>query len=483
MKIKKYISDIKSDNLKSKLLSYSALGAAFLMVDGDAQGQCGVADAANPTLAVDIDGDGTTDVNINVVPFSGSTSGTATVPGASNLNLFSTQIGTLTASTYIGPNFSYYGCQPVAIPGQYGGGFGGGSFFQGSAGLGSYTTVAATAPILYQVNAINTFQYYFTFISGSGVYAYATGALSNNVVGLTAGASNLGVCAAIDSASGVTGPDYAAIGSDYNLFAYFFNIAAAQSIQYIQPPATAVVDFPDVTCLTNSYPTYGLYLPPAIDPSATSAGFASTLSGPFGLGSAVTSTTNISGSVVAADLLAVQFTSGGETHNGWVELTVDLANGTVTCANTGYQECSIETASAAGDASAACIDAGEATNESAACSPETTDIPTLSEWGLITLALLLMSYGSIAIAATSTGLAGTNKTFNFGSKMFALPFDNRIYRKALMMTGLLALAGFTGCFAIYGAIFMSDIIGVAIAGPVFAYLSHLLYLLEKRNEN
>ena len=121
----------------------------------------------------------------------------------------------------------------------------------------------------------------------------------------------------------------------------------------------------------------------------------------------------------------------------------------------------------------------------AACSlePPTTDIPTLSEWGLITLALLLMSYGSLAMVGTA-GLAGSTRsqTFNFGSKMFNIPFDNRVYRKALMLTGLIAAAGFTGCFAMYGAIFMSDIIGTAIAGPVFAYLAHLLYLLETRRE-
>jgi len=60
----------------------------------------------------------------------------------------------------------------------------------------------------------------------------------------------------------------------------------------------------------------------------------------------------------------------------------------------------------------------------------------------------------------------------------SLPFNAAVLRKALQVTGVLALFGFAICFAIFGAIFMPDIIGVAIAGPVFAYLVHLLYLLE-----
>ncbi len=121
----------------------------------------------------------------------------------------------------------------------------------------------------------------------------------------------------------------------------------------------------------------------------------------------------------------------------------------------------------------------------AACSMDspTTDIPTLSEWGLITLMLLLMSYGSIALTAT-TRLAGVrNRNINLpGGKMFSLPFDNAIYRKALMITALLVAGGFVASIATIGTVLASDIIGSAIAGPVFAYLGHLLYLIETKRK-
>lgn len=387
----------RKNSITNKLLSYSALSAAFLLVDSDAQAQCGTVDAANPTLAVDIDGDGTADVNLNFVSFAGSASVTSTVPGAASTSLYTTIAGTLSGSTYIGQNFSYYGCQPIAIPGQYGNGFGGGSFFQGDPALGSYATITATAPIYVQVNALNTFQYYFTFLSGSGNYVFASAAGSNNIVGVTAGASNLAVCDLIDNAPGVTGPNSTTIGSVYDLYYYFFNVQAAQSVQLVYQPAS-VNPFPATTCYTLSYPTYGVYLPAAL-PIATFAGTTSTASGPFGLTSGVTSTGTAVGSNLNADWLAVQFDVSGQTHNGWIQLAYDAATGAVSCLGTAFNSCSLETASMSTNPAGSCIDVAQADpNGGEGCGDE-VNIPTLSQWGLITLVLLLMSYGSLALTS------------------------------------------------------------------------------------
>jgi len=112
------------------------------------------------------------------------------------------------------------------------------------------------------------------------------------------------------------------------------------------------------------------------------------------------------------------------------------------------------------------------------------EIPTLSEWGLITLALLLMTLGAVKMAVGSVALAGTgSKNLPMpGGNSFRLPFDMAIFRKALNITAILAIIGFAICFAIFGAIFTPDMIGVAIAGPIFAYLAHLLYILETKNK-
>jgi|GEM_PF-4900769 len=106
-------------------------------------------------------------------------------------------------------------------------------------------------------------------------------------------------------------------------------------------------------------------------------------------------------------------------------------------------------------------------------------IPTLSEWGLIFLALLLLSYGSIVLAseqvlASHTQIPMPNKQY------FTLPFHKAIFRKALSMTALLVFIGFSICFYLYQAIFFSDVIGVLLTAPIFAYLTHLLYLIESK---
>jgi len=382
-------------NIKSKLLSYSALSAAFLLVDSDAQAQCGTVDAANPTLAIDIDGDGTPDVNLNFGSFAGTATFTSSVAGAASTSLYNTVAGTLTGSTYIAQNFSYYGCQPVYIPGQYGYGLGGGAFFQGSPGLGSYATITATAPLYVQVNALNTFQYYFTYIAGSGNYVFASAAGSNNIVGVTAGASNLEVCGLIDNAPGVNGPNSTTIGSVYDLYYYFFNIQAAQSVQLVYQPVS-VNPFPTATCYTLSYDTYGVYLPPAL-PIATFPGSTYTLSGPFGIGTPATTVGTAVGSNTSSDWLAVQFASNGETHNGWVELSYDATTGAATCLSFGFNSCSLESALMTSDVNNACIVVGnDDPNDGVGCD---VLVPTLSQWGLITLMLLLMSYGSLALTS------------------------------------------------------------------------------------
>ena len=114
------------------------------------------------------------------------------------------------------------------------------------------------------------------------------------------------------------------------------------------------------------------------------------------------------------------------------------------------------------------------------CTPcgDTTNIPTLSEWGLILLALLLMSYGAVQMTAGKLATSGSsNIPIPMGN--FNLPFDAAIFQKSIKLTATLAFIGFIICFAIYGAIFLPDIIGVFTSGPVFAYLMHLLYLSEK----
>lgn len=107
-------------------------------------------------------------------------------------------------------------------------------------------------------------------------------------------------------------------------------------------------------------------------------------------------------------------------------------------------------------------------------------IPTLSQWGLITLALLLLVIGSLRmVTVCKVAFAGMGSIIPLpGNNNYRLPFNTSILRKSVYLTILLAIVGFMICFAIFGEIYNSDLIGVFLAGPIFAYLIHLLYLLE-----
>jgi len=111
----------------------------------------------------------------------------------------------------------------------------------------------------------------------------------------------------------------------------------------------------------------------------------------------------------------------------------------------------------------------------------TNDIPTLSEWGLILLALLLMSYGSVKLAVLNPAFSNTEtQLISISGNKFQLPFNQTVFNYAILLTVFLVILGFFACFLLFNKIFMSDIIGVAFTAPVFTYLIHLLYLLEKK---
>lgn len=562
-KIKKYIKNMETEGLASKLASYSALAASVVSFAPDMNAQCV---PAGGSLPIDIDGDGVTDITVNHT--------------------------TTTVFASTGTNTAYFAAGPTTSSGPYTVSIAGPIYTSGGCG-----PLTPAAPWVLNLSTVfQNFQYVYNVQVSFTYVAYNLNYVSagaNQLVGLSVGSD---VCAGI-SAGGTASTFggfnyYAAVGSVVNVFTSYYyvfaNFVSASAAQPVSNPAGCTLG-------GNPIATFTYVVTPFT-------------AGPYAGGSQIAGpSSNVSTATGAAALpaLGVQFQSptNGGTINGWAQLSIG-ADGLLCVDATGFNGCSVEEVAAAGAAAGTeCIAVGDATSNTsneacavlvatctidgvnasvsacddagttapdnsadgddtaiitvdpagtlddgagntsplagsyavtglptattgtfgtpltetvpadgatytitvtytdpndgttctammdvtapAACSlePGTTDIPTLSEWGLITLALMLMSYGSLAMVGTA-GLAGSTRsqTFNFGSKMFSIPFDNRVYRKALMLTGLIAAAGFTGCFAMYGAIFMSDIIGTAIAGPVFAYLAHLLYLLETRRE-
>ncbi len=415
MKIKKYIKDKIVDNKSAKLLSYGALAAAFLANTPETAAQCaGETAAPGAPVGLDIDGDGTDDVQI----FGGSFISTLGT-GSTMIPIGTIPVGTApVAYAYAQASIPsqaftaipYYGCSLFALSDGAGGTvvFAGGSMLT-IGPLVTSATAAASAMISYVSAFTNV--YYATYAVVN--YCFVTGLGSNQIVGLSA--TGTGVCGVIDSAPGVTGVGTSSfVGSNYAIVSAYA-IQAVGGVRYDFPTttvtamATASTVVSGITCSTSTASVYGGYF--VAGPYLTLSAMATasvppqpdaTLPGPYLLagpyyGSSVLAT----GGTNPITAVAVQFESGGETFNGWVTLTCN-GDGTITCSGSGYQQCSIETAIAEATAADSCISVGEATNESAACGgvepPPTTDIPTLSQWGLITLMLALMSYGAVAMS-------------------------------------------------------------------------------------
>ena len=158
--------------------------------------------------------------------------------------------------------------------------------------------------------------------------------------------------------------------------------------------------------------------------------------------------------------VGVQFTIGGNTHFGWVEISVpDNMNYTI---------------------HSACYDDTPATAVNAGVLPAAA-IPTMSEWSLITLVLMLLSFGTVFVTRREEVLAIQGQEGGTSGFRFVLqkpPFIKSLYLKALVATACLATLAGGLSFAVYGTIALVDVVGTLIAGPIFAYLMHLLAMSE-----
>jgi hypothetical protein len=108
-----------------------------------------------------------------------------------------------------------------------------------------------------------------------------------------------------------------------------------------------------------------------------------------------------------------------------------------------------------------------------------TGVPTLSEWGLILLTLLLLTGGVLFIMrqpATMSAMGGGSLHSEGGNP---LPFVPAVFIKALTITGLLVLLGFAVAFWLSSPPSTTDIVGISISAPIFAYLLHLVMLLKR----
>lgn len=112
-------------------------------------------------------------------------------------------------------------------------------------------------------------------------------------------------------------------------------------------------------------------------------------------------------------------------------------------------------------------------------------VPTMSEWGLIILSLLILNFIvlNVAVASIQTENGARTQIHLFNSKQLnSYPFNQAIFKQAALLTAILVAIITAVTFSMYGYIAMIDIVGTAIAAPLFAYLIHLLVITNISEE-
>ncbi len=117
-------------------------------------------------------------------------------------------------------------------------------------------------------------------------------------------------------------------------------------------------------------------------------------------------------------------------------------------------------------------------NSCEACTTCGPAVPTVSQWGMIILILLLLSIGVVYARQTQASIVTTNG-FNLPlGQGLRMPFERHLYFRALLWTGAIACIAAISSLLIYGEITLVDIVGSILAAPIFTYLMHVLMIDE-----
>lgn len=103
-------------------------------------------------------------------------------------------------------------------------------------------------------------------------------------------------------------------------------------------------------------------------------------------------------------------------------------------------------------------------------------IPTLSEWGVITLLLLVVAIGMVFLYQRKTALAfaGGSEASSSNQKLF----DRKLFAKVFAVVLLIGAAGLLGAYMYFGSITNADPFGVVVSSGIIAYMVQL-WLLKK----
>lgn len=112
------------------------------------------------------------------------------------------------------------------------------------------------------------------------------------------------------------------------------------------------------------------------------------------------------------------------------------------------------------------------------CTPPNA-IPTMGEWSLFYLALIMLIFGIVYVMQFQTqrelSVAGTNhKPVKFSLNQ--MPFDMAGFKNAFKIALTIVPFGFAFIYIVWGEIIFDDLIGMTMAVPLVSYL---IYLLKK----
>ncbi len=110
------------------------------------------------------------------------------------------------------------------------------------------------------------------------------------------------------------------------------------------------------------------------------------------------------------------------------------------------------------------------------------DIPTLSEWGLILLTLLLITLSAVAILQTRSATVGNDGAIIVTQARMPI-WDKKLYLYALRKTLWLYPIALVGFYLGYGFLQAADFVGTLFGVVIITYLVHYILMWDRRDMN
>jgi hypothetical protein len=119
-------------------------------------------------------------------------------------------------------------------------------------------------------------------------------------------------------------------------------------------------------------------------------------------------------------------------------------------------------------------------NTTCTSAPPTSDIPTLSEWGLIIFSLLILSLATVVVVRRRMTLAPAGAVAGGEMSSMSGPMIvPALFWKTLVIVETLAVAVLLVIIAAAGSVPLRDIAGTLISAAIAAYIVHL-WILSSR---